>query len=84
METRTIEGYKLRPGMKVKCKICGEPIDDAKIAFTAKNTYICQDHVSGAGIPDKLGYKHSWCITAGMKVNHITDFEIQEDTYEIF
>ncbi len=51
---------KLRDGMRVKCKICGVEINDAKLTFEDGKWYICQDVKNGSSCRDKKGYRYSW------------------------
>ena len=55
--------YKV--GMKVKCKIKDNIIDDAKIQIVYNEIFICQNVISGMWTPNKLGYLYSWCIFSG-------------------
>ena len=54
-------------GKKVRCKIKGTEIDDAKILVEHVNgydkVYICQNLKEGLETKDKLGYRYSWCVS---------------------
>jgi len=54
-------------GKKVRCKIKGTEIDDAKILVEDVNgydkVYICQNLKEGLETKHKLGYRYSWCVS---------------------
>lgn len=56
---------KLHKGMRVKCEIEGQKVDDAKIQEWDGSYYICQNVRRGNECPDKLGYACSWQIGNG-------------------
>lgn len=50
-----------KTGMRVRCKIEGEQIDDAILHVEGSNVYICQNVKDGTHSPNKHGYAFSWC-----------------------
>lgn len=64
----TMEITKLTPdlvGKRIKCKIEGTEVPDAKIQFEREAYYICQNVKTGTPCNDRLGYKHSWKVRDG-------------------
>lgn len=63
-EVRKLTKYsELKHGMRVRCKIDGVQVDDAKLSVDADGqVYVCQDVADGADAEDKLGYEYSWCL----------------------
>lgn len=60
-ETPITRYDQLRHGMRVRCKIFGEQVNDAKISVNADGTiYICQNMRHDSWATDKLGYRCSW------------------------
>jgi len=75
----------LKDGMRVRCKILGEQIDDAQIEITpAGSIYICQNQCDGfESGSDMHGYHYAWLaarageiLKYGMKREDITDLRI--------
>jgi len=62
---QTIPYSKFRHGRKLKCKIKGVQIDDAKISVDSDGyIYICSNegNADGCDADNKLGYRYSWKI----------------------
>lgn len=58
------EYSQLKHGMRVRCKIYDEQIDDAKLSINKSGeVFICQDKRDGCPAEDRLGYKYSWTMT---------------------
>ncbi|RKY68398.1 MAG: hypothetical protein DRP97_06370 [Candidatus Latescibacterota bacterium] len=62
----------MKKGDRVRCKIDGTPVNDAKIQEENGRFYICQNERDGFECEDKLGYDYSWGIDDGSK-NAIRD-----------
>lgn len=52
-------------GKRIKCKIEGGQIDDARIQYEGDTFYICQNKRDGTGCRDRLGFKWSWTVKSG-------------------
>jgi len=69
---------KLRKGMRVRCKIGGKDVTDAKIQEENGEFYICNNVISGDPCVKKMGYRFSWNIGDGsesfLKAADVSDF----------
>jgi hypothetical protein len=62
---QTIPYSKFRHGRKLKCKIKGVQIDDAKVSVDSRGrVYICSNegNADEYHTNNKLGYRHSWLL----------------------
>ena len=52
---------QLKHGMRVRCKINGMQVDDAKLSIDKNGSvYVCQNEEEGTDAEDKLGYLFSY------------------------
>jgi hypothetical protein len=78
---------ELRHGARVRCKIRGYVIDDAKLSYFNSWWYICQNVVEGSSAQDKLGYAYSWTIQQGtlpeLVREGVTEFAVLPECQEM-
>ena len=63
MSKKLTKYEELKHGLKVKCKIKGIQINDAKLSINKDGrVYICQNQIEGSPCAEEyLGYEYAWC-----------------------
>ena len=79
-----VDGFKLTHGMNVSCRIEGGiKTIYGKISISeGGDPYICQDKYNGEYTPERLGYRYSWNINAGLDSSEIENFKILKDQFK--
>lgn len=69
---------QLRDGARVRCKIEGVQIDDARLSLDQDGWYVCQNARRGCECADRKGYDFSWWFSLENS-RFLTDLVIIED-----
>ena len=57
---------QVKHGQRIRCKIHGKEVGDARVSIFMDTVYICQDVISGSNPKEMFGYKYGWCWDANV------------------